>query len=500
MKRLQLTLFIALLCVQHICAQEFLHVGNEVIPVSNVKRITQKVEVHPGSLSLLLEKDSKISIYVAALQATGMIDSLKFFVDDSYSIQEELVSFQNWYLAFSKERWFNFTVFACPDSILSEKYNINDLDGLRAKAKELYADAYPEDAQVTDETDRRNYLNRFISYQMLNFLGEYHKLTAYDSGMNLGVPMLERGFSLDDWYETMMPHSIIKFSTRASNRELCINFSDRVGISGTTVLPPFKGPRNSNAVNGIYHYIDDIVAYDRNTQELVFNERLRFDFTTLSPDFMTARSDGESARGRSYNGTIIAAFKPGYVRNFKFHEIYALCVWPRNLSWGLYQADDICLLGNYDVTLKLPPVPAGRYEVRIGYKLISRYHFSSVYIDGNPVDIVDFRVTSDLILRDDYLQDLESIENYDRSLRNKGYMKAPCYYSFVGPGNEQSMRDSQSIRKIIGTFFTDGKSDHYLRIKKLSESAGDDSELSLDYIELVPASVYNNEAELEDKY
>ena len=64
MKKLLLSLFIAILCVSQLCAQEFLHIGDHLIPVSNITKITQSVMVHPRSLSLLLENDNSISIYV----------------------------------------------------------------------------------------------------------------------------------------------------------------------------------------------------------------------------------------------------------------------------------------------------------------------------------------------------------------------------------------------------------------------------------------------------
>ena len=60
------------------------------------------------------------------------------------------------------------------------------------------------------------------------------------------------------------------------------------------------------------------------------------------------------------------------------------------------------------------------------------------------------------------------------------------------------MRDlPNTIRKVLGTFYTDGKSAHYLRLQQKMETGG---EMNFDFIELCPGSVYNNEYYAEDKW
>ena len=477
MKRLLLSLFIGILCVPQLCAQEFLHIGDHLIPVSNITKITQSVMVHPRSLSLLLENDNKISIYVEALKATGMIDSLKFCIDSSYEIlnddscewkgsnTQNLID-----LAYPKERRFNFTFFACPDSILSAKYNIRDLNGLRAKAKEIYSTVYPEDANVTDETDRRNYLNRFVSYQLLNFYGTYNTLTAYDGSSWAHMAYRpDLGFEVTDWYETAMPFSIMKLSYYYGpyiNRRMDAD----TPVSGVKVFSPIEASLSSDAINGTYHYIDGIAAYDNNTKNVVLNERMRFDFSTLSPDFMSKLADGETARGHSdgifntpYDGHAQAvAFKPGYVRNFEFGDNSTIAVSNRHsgytTGWAVYQGDEFYFYPNvrYDVTMKLPPVPAGKYELRLGYGAYQVRPIVAFYIDGVPADIVDMRpndATNSWINSKGY--DCEELVDNDRHLRNKGYMKAPANY-FVENGSVPLRDSPYAFRKIIGTLDTDG--------------------------------------------
>ena len=77
-------------------------------------------------------------------------------------------------------------------------------------------------------------------------------------------------------------------------------------------------------------------------------------------------------------------------------------------------------------------------------------------------------------------------------------MKAPGNY-FINSGT-LPLRDYISLRKIIGTIDTDGKSNHYLRIKMITQQSNANSFFVFDYIELVPVSVYDNDEYLEDKY
>lgn len=538
MRKLLLPLFICFFYSQNFCAQEFLHIGSHVIPLSNVTKITSSVRVHPESLSLLLEADGKISIYVSALKATGMMDTITHYIDKSYQILnvEDSCRWNNVYVpgpgapgasylnvAFPEERRLNFTFFACPDSILKTKYQITNLDGLRKKAKEIYSKVYPEDANVTDETDRRNYLNRFISYQLLSFCGTYNTLTGVD-GDKLANNFDRMNVSIADWYETMMPYSIIKFSVPDYQRNIYINRrtgansrpDDRgVRVLGVKVLLPTQGPEHSDAINGAYHYIDDIVAYDKNTQEVVLDERIRFDCTTLSPDFMTKLTDGETARGHSAanNGKYTSgndnhsmALKSGFVRNFEFDKELSVIVSNRSISSSLYQGDMVALKGMFDVKVKLPPVPAGTYELRLGYAALTSNGIVAFYIDGEPMDIVDLRQDAQEQFNwksdDMYLYSEEEIADFERSARNKGWMKGPASYS---RNNGRAFDESNSLRnnsfcmrKIIGTFTTDGKSEHFLRLQQ--QMPNGESTMAFDYIELVPASVYDSEEYQENKW
>lgn len=500
-------------------------------------------------LPQVMKQDTLISIFNDALHATGIDELLLAYVDESYGFatnQDRLDSctwkndklcihtaqeYDN--VAYPEKRYYNFTVFAVKNQILRDKYGVTDVDGLYDLAKTLYKPMYPEDEGVTEYTDRRNYLNRFISYHILDRLGLYYKLTAIDGG-KLSNNFNRRKWDVADWYQTLMPHSSMKVSFPSGsqqgiyiNRRGVQSRADEQGIfvRGAKVATKGDGPLQPTAVNGIYHYIDDIIAYDEQTQNVVLNERIRMDCTTLSPDFMTKLTDGEMARGHlsanSANNYMYGAggqgeiaannkdhcvgFKAGYCRNFEYTDNTHLHVRGRVLGYWSYGGDEVTIKGPFDVTLRLLPVPAGTYEVR----MMTCTGFASrgimqAYIDGVPQGIpFDMRPGGAELFgtqEDAAIGDEDAITAFDKAVHNIGWMKGPDCYS---PGEKDSFSGTtmrnlpNTIRKVLGHFTTDGKSDHYLRLQQKMESGG---EMNFDFIEIVPSSVYNNEYYPETKW
>lgn len=526
-------------------------VGNGV-----VHTVASVVNSSNDLMASVLQKDSTCLLYYQALEKTNVMALLEEYVDTTYGWATErdridsctwsndklcihtAVEYDN--VAYPEKRYFNFTMFLVQDSILKEKYGIETLADLNRKAHELYDPVYPEDANDTVYTSRKNALNRFISYHILNRYGSYYSLTAMDgvgSDCKLQYNFNRRKWDIADWYETLMPHSIMKFSFPSGsqaglyiNRRGVQSRADERGVfvRGAKVYTPSEVKVNQNAINGIFHYIDDIVAYDQNTQQVVLNERIRLDCTTLSPDFMTKLTDGETARGHfcrtsheggrygdggqgssaASNKNTCIGFKAGYARNFNYTNLTHVHVRMRVLGFWSYEADEVTVKGKFDLTIKLPPVPAGTYEVR----MMTCVDFASrgimqAYIDGLPQGIpFDMRPGGKTLFgnqsNSDLNNDIDAIAAFDKSIHNIGWMRGPGCYE---PGDRSSyvagtpMRDlPNTIRKVLGTFYTDGKSDHFLRLQQKMEST--ENEMNFDFIELCPSSVYNNEYFAEDQW
>ena len=496
-------------------------------------------------LPALIARDSLVSIFYEAIEKTGMIDSLQKVKDYSYSIGLDSINWDNKSLvkltateydnvAYPRERRFKFTVFCPTDEVLESKYGVTDLEGLKALAASLYDPAYPEDAGITDLTNRRNSLNRFVSYHMLDRMGSYWMLTCMDGGKNtLSLNFNRRNWDIADWYETMMPRSIMKCSFPGGsaaglylNRRGIMNHADKLGhfVRGALVTPPDQVKLTNECVNGVYHHIDDIISYDLFTQDELFRgERLRIDCSTLSPDFMNqtgyggsparghyTRSDVEGGKYGIWDGTnditnrqLCLGFKSGSAKNFKFNDNTThLRVRPRTLTFWSYQGDELCIQGPYDIEITLPPVPEGDYELR----MMTCVNFTTrgivqFYIDGKPQGIpFDMRSsgTSTKIGWQAEGKDAEQNAAFDKQFHYRGWMKGPKAYSCTA--SSTSMRDlDNTLRRVIGIFHSFGRPDEYHTLRMQQKMKGNvENTCDFDFIELCPSTIYNNPDLAED--
>lgn len=170
--------------------------------------------------------------------------------------------------------------------------------------------------------------------------------------------------------------------------------------------------------------------------------------------------------------------------------------------------------GEYDVMLRLPAVPAGQYEIRLGYVANGFMGIAQIYFGQNteymqptgiPLNLgwgggmpkVGMIADNDLFddIHNDVSYNLEgktTITENDKAMRNLGYMKGPaCVYRV--DNDRVSLRaklvnDWWYIRNIVTTQTLEEKPS-YLRLRKVDERTG--RMLNIDFIEIVPKSVYN---------
>lgn len=509
-------------------------------------------------LQNMLEKDDNISIFRQALERTGLLEALngEDLIDKDYSVGSDSVDWTNKTLvvhtaaecdnvAYMERRYIKYTVFVEPDEVLENK-GITTVDELAEYAKNIYKEMYPEDENVTDEKDPKNYLNRFVAYHILPFDGAYYKLTYMDGSKNqqMAKAFNRRKADICDYYETVMPHSLMKFSfPSGSEAGLYINrcgvqkrpdqygrFERGAKVATDNDMKAKLGEGLSSiGRNGRYFYIDDIITYGKHTQEYVLNERIRIDTSTLSPDFMTSGARGfeyeeftdgmyANSAGENYNPLTNKArclgFKAGAAKNFIYNDNTHLHVRPRYIWFWSYEGDEIIIKGRYDLTVKLPPVPAGTYEVRfmtcVGFKsrgIMQAYlgtspdpkemHAQGIPFDMRPSGEALFGFKNDQSLGDD-----EAVNAFDKTIHNQGWMKGPGNYTALGTTysdiNSSFRSQNNTIRRVLGTFTTDGKTDQYMRIQQMIDS--EDNELNFDFIELCPRTIYANEYIAEDKW
>ena len=354
---------------------------------------------------------------------------------------------------------------------------------------------------------------------------ENYENAEFSSKLNLN-----QNFDSYEYYETMLPYTMIKVTKPYTNdqlkKEIVINYAQDGGTriinsemqehinviverSGTTKKKyPSLADFDQNALNGIIHTIDRIIVY--NEDEIagnIFNERIRMDLSAVFPELTN-----NSVRWDLSSSSCLVTFLPaGYCKGFEVLnencEVYYYRPHATLLgSWANYQGDEFIVEGKYDFRYRLPHVPEGVYEIRFGYPKGYYRGVCQFYVDGKiagiPVDLRWNDATTILIgwSSDEELGDQETIKEYDKAMRNRGYMKGPA--SIVLEDKEfGTMRDSeQALRKIVGTYRLN-KGDHWMRFKDVSDGGtGVNTQFDQDYIELVPTGVINNPLKPEDIY
>ena len=402
--------FVAAALLQTAHAQRFVIVNDETpIPAADIEKITYEVDdqFEASLLSARLAADPKTKLFSEALQLTGLADTLKTYWIDYY---HEPTKYYYKKHTWNEVAWFNterprmFTVFAETDDVLAAQ-GINSLDNLKAYAKGVYDAVYPEDAGVSDPTDRRNSLNRFVAYHVLRHGSSYYYLTPYD-GQEI-VHNFDRNLAdIAAWYATLMTGAAIKCSYPDAgsesglylNRRGLKDGSDKYGklIRGAKIVADGSDgddPFTHTAFNGYYYYIDRLLTYDKQTRDDVLGgERWRTDVKTLSPDIMNAVRRGNymvddvasipDDSSEPKNGKNIVFAWDGMENITNALGGVGMVYRRPHFSFWNYEGDEMNVFGMFDITIKLPPLPAGEWEVRFGHCAFETCPAVRVWLNG----------------------------------------------------------------------------------------------------------------------
>ncbi len=499
------------------------------------------------------------TIFNDALKLTG-IDKLmvKAKKDETYTIND------NWDVSASsgtktdelywpEECRVGFTIFAESDEVLA-KHGIHNIDDLIAYANEQYKDCaqwydYVSEKGITvstgdDYTNQWNCLNMFVRYHCL-YVNMAKDQLVFESGSSIywNYNNTLCGGEPYDYYETMLPHTLIKIwepqayacgtSTNSSSKRLYINryrpnntLTDEVGTLGSaamhgTIRENIRVDTNVNrqAHNGHIHGITDMLVYDWSVKNEVLHERLRFDATTFLPEFINNgfrynSATEVSAMNGGGSGARIA-FPLNYFDNVHCYNDQNKLRYNVKGAFRSLQADAFQGWGNYDLAIKMPPIPTGNYEMRMFYSPMQHGGFMQFYLGtssdissmqplGIPLDVRIAAADERIGWTDTSEEDDRGIET-DRALRNKGYMRGPFSYrghaeSYVEAidGNGNCRTDGTVVlRKILTTQQFRQSEEYWLRIKNML-SNGDALKWQLDFVEFVPVDIVNNDQYQED--
>lgn len=396
--------------------------------------------------------------------------------------------------------------------------------------------------QVSTGTDYRNpwnALNMFLRYHITEVKVSYNKLYRTHGETAEFIPV--------EYYETMLPYTLLKVNRLGSlpvvNRWVeCSTLTDQVAQLASNAIAKVRRPgltvtnKGYECLNGFVHPLTGgILRYDDGTAHGVLNERIRMDDTALLTE-MTSNNIrmGTDAELRGMNGGITCSngrfAGNGNCRipeNFSEHmvvyngdETKLFYLSAQNIGFANYQGDELNCVGAYDFALRLPPVPAGMYELRLGYSAHDNRGMVQIYLgrtsdiaDMTPIDIpLDMRrvpnrgQTSET--RPDAMTgwcdwtqcDDQGIAS-DVNMRYLSFMRGP-----LGPtvnsdgtvGNTRLRDSNQALRRIIlKQNFEQGE--YWLRFKTMLPM--DKSRMfHLDYIEFCPENVYNHTQYSEDMY
>ena len=495
---------------------------------------------------------SKFTTFYEALVATGVIDQMALVEDENY----DKTAYPKYYYTsdFWKEvAWvpdhkkYGDTVFVEPDEVLQSKYGIakGDVRALYEKACELYDPVYPQDVNAPGHSyenlsDSVNPLRRFIQYHILN---KYVAGTADLTPMEVNIGVVNGAFGFDeslinpvDWHYTLLPHTMMKVEQLTVSdyvghgiiRERYINrrYDKTYNIEGQHIDATVETDNIHDAINGHYFYVDDIVAFTDQVKNIVQNDRIRMDFSSVFPEVVcnglryegnptqddsndTPDDSSTPKNGRNYY------FPMGYLDGVSFTNCSVVLRRPHINFWS-WQGDEWNLFGDYDFTFRIPPVPySGDWQIRLGFCALETRGVMQVYFDGVPqgipLDMTKF-LNGDLYIGDRFETD-ETAAKYDamsdedkaqeqKLLKNLGAYRAPrSIFHFSTSAKFYFVGNERTYRRILCQTYIDATKDHYLRFRVASDGKqGNNNEFMLDYLELVPKSVYgvDGDGEMED--
>ena len=440
-------------------------------------------------------------LFITALKMTGLADSLtKTRKDKDYTLTDYSDT-DGTLLYYPTECLLGFTIFAEPDEILKatlrqEGYS-EDINGLIQYANAHYKDAanpstgwydYAIEKGITvsteaDYTNRFNALNMFVAYHILYAGMPENQLVFEQAASNNNTWNYVNGGEPYDYYETMLPHTLMKIwqptQTAKTGKNLFINryrafntltdqlphtatydeegnrvVENRLGYgtdamhqseknrAGVKVLRSSinaQYPTNVHALNGYIHAIDQPLLYDELVPNGVLHERMRFDATTFLPEFINNNirnmtmtecnllsPGGKGAR---------VAFPLDYFDNVKSFTEGNKIRYNVKGAYNAWQADAFQGWGKYDLAMRMPPLPTGTYEFRLYYAPMDHGGMMQFYIGTEPrlsamqaLDIpLDVRILKDdpRIGWTDYMEEEDFGVGTDVALHNRGYMRGP---------------------------------------------------------------------------
>lgn len=489
--------------------------------------------VNPSSLNLAtqLSDYSYFSLFMEAVDKTGYSEILTQTIDGSYTEGDKIVqSIRDKEMApYPANRRYGFTVFLETNKTL-EKVGITDFATLVEKCREWYPESMDvwscngDTVAKVDHnaalTDWRNPVNQFVGYHILDRKVSYANLVCYKISVR-GTDEFDSekdfpGTSDRTEYYMTMNNRILKVTMpRAEEREnIFLNYAvnndgDKKGQNIKVYsLSEFRAVDAQlheefapEALNGVLNVIEDVLVYDEELMKnYVLNCIMRFDASSLFSELTNNNIRWKYASNLTSDGSV---FIPHYYcdRVKVYADDTRLYYLAPHTSWHNYQGDEMMALGLFDFAYRLPPVPEGTYEIRMGYSASSLRHVVQVYLDNEVAGLpIDLRILANEP-KIGSIPDEDTPDNgvtNDKDMKNRGYLKGPT--TFRDNTETGLARDNaNNLRAVIATKHLSAGS-HWLRFKNVNDKDNGTAQFMHDYFEIVPMSYLRDESiTVEDK-
>ena len=488
--------------------------GDNEVENGIVHLVDKVIQPTQKTVPELIKSCGFFTLFSAALQETHFCDSIASYIDITYNPDDYTPSAYTNLSVVAETKYYKYTGFVEPDEVF-HKNGIYTLDDLKAFAEKWYG---AEDKD--DPKSPQNALYKFVAYHFVERELPYNRIIVFgkmSDNMDMEHYMME-GYDRYDYFETMHGKlmKVVKPLSKPEGIDVFVNYSNRqlpyniemhnhlnVRVIPLTEFIATKEEYalfDQSAMNGIVHPIDKILVYDEDEMSgNILNERLRFDVLSLLPELSC---NDIRFRVPSNQGEYHVKIPEGYSKNLKIRNGEANC---RNDYFG-YFGDGLYVCKFSDISFRLPHVPERVYEIRFGWTLPIAYLGSiefpmQMYVDNKIEGLpFDLQIGVDYGAKIGWEPDEVTYDNgfeNDKSLRAKGYMKAPDVIRISGKA-ARNYYDFTAVplRKIVTRKYLDG-ADHWIRFRYVGEY---DYSYFLDYIELVPLHIVSDPTKSENRH
>ncbi|TCO09868.1 fasciclin domain-containing protein [Natronoflexus pectinivorans] len=477
--------------------------NRDIAAHNGIIHVIDKV-IEPSDLTVVeaFSQDDQFSLMYQALIETELYQELLKIRDEDYVIPAEYADLPvtnniGSLNVVPQERLYGFTIFAVSDDTFAE-HGINSLEDMAAYAATVYDRMYPNDSGIEDITNRRNSLNRFIAYHLVNKKLPRHLLIeAYDNtGSNPTESHSVKSVDMFEYIEPMAPNTLLEVRTLRDNNEYDV--FNMIPSSGQAVRL-VRDNVDNDALNGVYHEIDGILIYNEEVEQMLSSKRIRMNSASFFPELTNNNIRVGNRRGGYPSERYY--FPRNYIERVDVSETTEFGYFNSDDRFVNYQGDEVFLIGMYEFTIVTPPVPPGTYEVRFGFVATGNRGAAQLYWNGIPSGIpLDLsrnagHASIGYIPPGSDPNDPEGFEN-DRMMRNRGYMKAPASFRVIngtwyGHSTQSARQGPSALRRILGIYTFDEAKNHEFTVR-----AARSGEFMFDYLEFVPVEVL----EFEDIY